>query len=72
MTRIEIEPWEPEETIGKLWHAFASRLDAPQVHHGAAVDLSEVSGRLAVFFAVSAAPTRSRSAPSRPRPRTTG
>ncbi|MDT8328594.1 MAG: nitric oxide reductase D protein [Roseovarius sp.] len=50
MTRIEIEPWEPEETIGKLWHAFASRLGAPLVHHGAAVDLSEVSGRLAVFF----------------------
>ncbi len=50
MTRIELEPWEPEETIGKLWHAFASRLDAPLVHHGAAVDLSEVSGRLAVFF----------------------
>ncbi len=48
--RIEIEPWEPEETVGKLWHAFASRLDAPQVHHGASVDLSEVSGRLAVFF----------------------
>ncbi len=50
MGRIEIEPWEPEETVGKLWHAFASRLDAPQVHHGASVDLSEVSGRLAVFF----------------------
>jgi nitric oxide reductase NorD protein len=50
MTGIDIEPWEPEETIGKLWHAFASRLDAPLVHHGAAVDLSEVSGRLAVFF----------------------
>ncbi len=50
MTGIDIEPWEPEETIGKLWHAFASRLDAPKVHHGAAVDLAEVSGRLAVFF----------------------
>ncbi|MRU15790.1 nitric oxide reductase D protein [Roseovarius sp. A21] len=50
MSRIEIEPWEPEETIGKLWHAFASRLDAPQLHHGAAVDLSEVNGRLAVLF----------------------
>ena len=50
MTRIDIEPWEPEETIGKLWHAFASRLDAPEAHHGAAVDLSEISGRLAVFF----------------------
>jgi len=47
---IDIEPWEPEETIGKLWHNLASRLDAPRVHHGAAVDLSEIGGRLAVFF----------------------
>ncbi len=50
MTRIEIEPWEPEETVGKLWHEFASRLDAPEAHQGAAVSLSEVGGRLAVFF----------------------
>jgi len=50
VTEIELEPWEPEETIGKLWHTLASRLDAPKVHHGAAVDLSEVGGRLAVFF----------------------
>ncbi|PRY21860.1 nitric oxide reductase NorD protein [Aliiruegeria haliotis] len=50
MSRIEFEPWEPEETVGKLWHAFASRLDAPEVHHGAAVDLSEVVGRLAVLY----------------------
>ncbi len=50
MGTIDFEPWEPEETVGKLWHAFASRLDAPQVHHGAAVDLNEVDGRLAVLF----------------------
>ena len=50
MSKVDIEPWEPEETVGKLWHAFASRLDAPKVHHGAAVDLSEVVGRLAVLF----------------------
>ncbi|WP_422038545.1 nitric oxide reductase activation protein NorD [Roseibium sp.] len=50
MGRIDFEPWEPEETVGKLWHAFASRLDAPEVHHGAAVGLSEVGGRLAVLF----------------------
>ncbi|KZL05182.1 von Willebrand factor type A domain protein [Pseudovibrio axinellae] len=50
MNKIEIEPWEPEETVGKLWHAFASRLDAPEVHHGAAVDFNEVVGRLAVLF----------------------
>lgn len=50
MGRIEFEPWEPEESVGKLWHAFASRLDAPLVHDGARVDLSEIGGRLAVFF----------------------
>ncbi|UES41746.1 nitric oxide reductase activation protein NorD [Roseibium aggregatum] len=50
MGKIDIEPWEPEETVGKLWHAFASRLGAPEVHHGAAVGLDEVGGRLAVLF----------------------
>lgn len=50
MTPIELEPWEPEETIGKLWHAYASRLDAPSVYDGARVDLHQVGGRLAVFF----------------------
>ncbi|MCL5778389.1 nitric oxide reductase D protein [Limibaculum sp. FT325] len=50
MTGIDFEPWEPEETVGKLWHAFASRLDAPEAHEGAATDLSEIGGRLAVFF----------------------
>lgn len=50
MVKIDFEPWEPEETIGKLWHTLASRLDAPSVHEGAAVDLSEVAGRLAVLF----------------------
>ena len=50
MVQIGFEPWEPEETVGKLWHKFASRLDAPEAHEGAAVDLSEVGGRLAVLF----------------------
>lgn len=50
MSGIEIEPWEPEETVGKLWHALASRLDAPEAHEGARVGLSEVGGRLAVLF----------------------
>ncbi|GAB4361586.1 MAG: VWA domain-containing protein [Kiloniellaceae bacterium] len=43
-------PWEPEETVGKLWHALASRLDAPESHAEAAAELSDVSERLAVFF----------------------
>ncbi|MCB2128186.1 MAG: nitric oxide reductase D protein, partial [Rhodobacteraceae bacterium] len=50
MTSVEIEPWEPEETVGKLWHAYASRLDADGVHDRARVGLSEVGGRLAVLF----------------------
>ncbi|MFV0334968.1 MAG: nitric oxide reductase activation protein NorD [Tropicimonas sp.] len=50
MARVEFEPWEPEETVGKLWHAFASRLAAPQEHDGAAVGLADVAGRLAVLF----------------------
>ncbi len=50
MGKVEIEPWEPEETVGKLWHAFASRLDAPEAYHESAVDLSQIGGRLAVFF----------------------
>lgn len=50
MTKIDFEPWEPEETVGKLWHELASRLDAPEAYDGARVDLSEVGGRLAVLF----------------------
>jgi nitric oxide reductase NorD protein len=50
MSRIDFEPWEPEESVGKLWHAFASRLDAEPVHDGARVLLSQVGGRLAVLF----------------------
>lgn len=50
MTKIDFEPWEPEESVGKLWHALASRLDAPAAYDGARVDLSQVGGRLAVLF----------------------
>lgn len=50
MSRIGFEPWEPEESVGKLWHSLASRLDGDPVHDGARVHLSEVVGRLAVLF----------------------
>lgn len=46
----EIEPWEPEESVGKLWHAFASRLDVPTDYPDARVALAEVSGRIQVLF----------------------
>lgn len=47
---IDIAPWEPEETVGKLWHVLASRLDAERSHDGARADLKEIGGRLAVLF----------------------
>ncbi|MCP5036817.1 MAG: VWA domain-containing protein, partial [Rhodobacteraceae bacterium] len=50
MSERVFDPFEPEETIGKIWHAYASRLDAPDAHEDAAVHLSEVEGRLGVFF----------------------
>ncbi len=50
MASLEIEPWEPEETVGKLWHALASGLDAPLVHEAEQVRLDEVGARLAILF----------------------
>ncbi len=45
-----IEPWEPEESVGKLWHAYASRLDAAPEYPEARVALSDVAGRISVLF----------------------
>lgn len=50
MTKVELDPLEPEETVGKLWHSYASRLDAPVEHLDATVNLTEIEGRLAIFF----------------------
>ena len=50
MSERAFDPFEPEETIGKIWHSYASRLDAPEGHAEQAVHLSEVEGRLGVFF----------------------
>ncbi|MDA5092949.1 VWA domain-containing protein [Aliiroseovarius sp. KMU-50] len=50
MPHPEIDLFEPEETVGKLWHAYASRLQEPEAHDEAAVNLSEIENRLGVFF----------------------
>ncbi len=50
MPHPEIDLFEPEETIGKIWHAYASRLQEPETHDDAAVTLSEIENRLGVFF----------------------
>ncbi|RCW80458.1 nitric oxide reductase activation protein NorD [Paracoccus lutimaris] len=47
---LDLEPWEPEETVGKLWHAWASGFDAPQDFAEQSVALPEVAGRIAVLF----------------------
>lgn len=47
---LDLEPWEPEETVGKLWHVWASGFDAPQDFADQAITLTEVSARLAVLF----------------------
>lgn len=50
MSQLEFEPWEPEESVGKLWHAFVNKLDAPQSFAEAEVTLDDVRGRLGVLF----------------------
>ena len=50
MPGLAFKPWEPEESVGKIWHAFAGCLGPPEAHDGAAVALAEVGPGLAVFF----------------------
>lgn len=47
---MEIQPWQPEEAVGTLWHRFASRLDAPASFPDAEVALERIAPRLGVFF----------------------
>ncbi|MBK8629150.1 MAG: nitric oxide reductase D protein [Sphingomonadales bacterium] len=47
---ISLVPWEPEESVGKLWHRFASQLDAPPVFEEARITLAAIAPRLGVFF----------------------
>lgn len=47
---MDIAPWEPEESIGKLWHRLASRMDPPQRFPDAAVRFDAMRGRIAVLF----------------------
>lgn len=45
-----LHPFEPEETVGRVWHAFASRLDPAPEHAAAAVALEGLAARLGVVF----------------------
>ncbi len=48
MARLVFKPWEPEETVGSLWHAFLER--DQDASRGDGVGLDEMSGRLAILF----------------------
>jgi nitric oxide reductase NorD protein len=48
--KLEFELWEPEESVGKFWHALAEKLDAPAEFEDEAVTLDEMHGRLTVLF----------------------
>lgn len=50
MTMVEFEPWEPEESVGKLWHSLVDTLDAPGAFDAAAATLEETRGRIGVLF----------------------
>ena len=50
MSHIEFEPWEPEESVGKLWHTFVNKLDAPPGFPEATITLDGMRGRLGVLF----------------------
>lgn len=50
MAAIQIVPWEPEESVGKIWNRLASRFDSPQVFPDAAVGFDEMASRLRVLF----------------------
>ncbi len=50
MAAIEFEPWEPEESVGKLWHSYVSALDAPPLFEDAAVTMENMRARLGILF----------------------
>ena len=50
MSGLDIAPWEPEETVGKLWHRLAARMDPPPRFPDAAVGFDDMRGRIAVLF----------------------
>lgn len=50
MARLSLKPWEPEEAVGSLWHAFLDGQAAQPTNHDAGVTLEEMAGRLAVVF----------------------
>lgn len=47
---LHLRPWEPEETIGTLWHRLVTPLGADVQHDAAAVSFDEMQTRMGVLF----------------------
>lgn len=50
MGGLHLRPWEPEETIGTLWHRLVGRQDEAKADRGSAVTLDEMRGRMGVLL----------------------
>ena len=50
MGGLHLRPWEPEETIGTLWHRFVEPLGADVQHPAALVSFDEMQTRMGVLF----------------------
>lgn len=46
----ELKPWEPEETVGTIWHHFVSGVDERPNFPNAAVRLEDMATRIGVLF----------------------
>ena len=45
-----VNPWEPEEFIGSIWHRFVEKLDETPRYPDAAVALEDMRGRIGILF----------------------
>ena len=50
MSALKLLPWEPEETVGTLWHRFVTRGDTTVAHPEAAATLEKMRPRIGLLF----------------------
>lgn len=50
MSGLHLRPWEPEETVGSIWHRLVGERQAEPRHAAAAVALEAMRGRMGVLL----------------------
>jgi nitric oxide reductase NorD protein len=50
MTGLHLRPWEPEETIGSIWHFLVGTPDVSRSSPDAAVPIEVMRGRMGVML----------------------